>query len=174
MQDNVWLVWQMVCMGKLLIVVVEGWVVGVGLFVVLVCDSIVCGVGVCFVVGFGKVGLFVDFGQLYILLVCIGWGWVWQILMFGQVVEVEEVLCIGLVDCFCVVGGVLVMVLELVGWVEQQVLLFLVMIKVLFVEGFDLLLEWEGELQSQLFFSVDYVEGKVVFFVKCFFVFRGN
>ncbi len=166
MQDNARLVRQMVRMGKPLIAAVEGWAVGAGLSVALACDSIVCGAGARFAAGFGKVGLLADLGQLHTLPARIGWGRARQILMFGQVVEAEEALRIGLADRLCAAGGALAMALELAGRVEQQAPLPLAMTKALLAEGLDLLLEREGELQSQLFLSADHAEGKAAFLAK--------
>ncbi|EMI6698994.1 TPA: enoyl-CoA hydratase/isomerase family protein [Pseudomonas aeruginosa] len=174
MQDNARLVRQMVRMGKPLIAAVEGWAVGAGLSVALACDSIVCGAGARFAAGFGKVGLLADLGQLHTLPARIGWGRARQILMFGQVVEAEEALRIGLADRLCAAGGALAMALELGGRVEQQAPLPLAMTKALLAEGLDLLLEREGELQSQLFLSADHAEGKAAFLAKRPPVFRGN
>nr|WP_279536117.1 enoyl-CoA hydratase-related protein [Pseudomonas aeruginosa] len=174
MQDNARLVRQMVRMGKPLIAAVEGWAVGAGLSVALACDSIVCGAGARFAAGFGKVGLLADLGQLHTLPARIGWGRARQILMFGQVVEAEEALRIGLADRLCAAGGALAMALELAGRVEQQAPLPLAMTKALLAEGLDLLLEREGELQSQLFLSADHAEGKAAFLAKRPPVFRGN
>ena len=117
----------------------------------LACDSIVCGAGARFAAGFGKVGLLADLGQLHTLPARIGWGRARQILMFGQVVEAEEALRIGLADRLCAAGGALAMALELAGRVEQQAPLPLAMTKALLAEGLDLLLEREGELQASCF-----------------------
>ncbi|MCA4125824.1 enoyl-CoA hydratase/isomerase family protein, partial [Pseudomonas aeruginosa] len=94
--------------------------------------------------------------------------------MFGQVVEAEEALRIGLADRLCAAGGALAMALELAGRVEQQAPLPLAMTKALLAEGLDLLLERESELQSQLFLSADHAEGKAAFLAKRPPVFRGN
>ncbi|EOQ80679.1 enoyl-CoA hydratase/isomerase family protein, partial [Pseudomonas aeruginosa] len=130
--------------------------------------------GARFAAGFGKVGLLADLGQLHTLPARIGWGRARQILMFGQVVEAEEALRIGLADRLCAAGGALAMALELAGRVEQQAPLPLAMTKALLAEGLDLLLEREGELQSQLFLSADHAEGKAAFLAKRPPVFRGN
>ena len=50
--------------------------------------------------------------------------------------------------------------------VEQQAPLPLAMTKALLADGLDLLLEREGELQSQLFLSADHAEGKAAFLAK--------
>ena len=70
--------------------------------------------------------------------------------------------------------GVWALALELAGRVEQQAPLPLAMTKALLAEGLDLLLEREGELQSQLFLSADHAEGKAAFLAKRPPVFRGN
>ena len=174
MRDNARLVRQMVRMGKPLIAAVEGWAVGAGLSVALACDSIVCGATARFAAGFGKVGLLADLGQLHTLPARIGFGRARQILLFGQVVEAEEALRIGLADQLCAAGGALDAALALAARVEQQAPLPLAMTRALLADGLDLLLEREGELQSQLFLSADHAEGKAAFLARRPPVFGGH
>ncbi len=174
MRDNARLVRQMVRMGKPLIAAVEGWAVGAGLSVALACDSIVCGATARFAAGFGKVGLLADLGQLHTLPARLGFGRARQILLFGQVVEAEEALRIGLADQLCAAGGALDAALALAARVEQQAPLPLAMTRALLADGLDLLLEREGELQSQLFLSADHAEGKAAFLARRPPVFGGH
>ncbi|MGG2040031.1 enoyl-CoA hydratase/isomerase family protein [Pseudomonas paraeruginosa] len=174
MRDNARLVRQMVRMGKPLIAAVEGWAVGAGLSVALACDSIVCGATARFAAGFSKVGLLADLGQLHTLPARIGFGRARQILLFGQVVEAEEALRIGLADQLCAAGGALDAALALAARVEQQAPLPLAMTRALLADGLDLLLEREGELQSQLFLSADHAEGKAAFLARRPPVFGGH
>ncbi|MBM3104101.1 enoyl-CoA hydratase/isomerase family protein [Pseudomonas sp. P66] len=174
MQNNAALVLQMVRMGKPLIAAIEGWAVGAGLSVALACDSLVCGATARFAAGFGKVGLLADLGQLYTLPARIGQGRARQILLFGQVVEAQEALRIGLVDQLCEPGAALDTALALASTLEQQAPLPLAMSKTLLAEGLGLLLDREAELQSQLFLSADHAEGKAAFLGKRAPVFRGQ
>lgn len=174
MHDNAALVRQMVRMGKPLIAAIEGWAVGAGLSVALACDSLVCGGTARFAAGFGKVGLLADLGLLHTLPARVGHGRARQILMFGQVVEAEEALRIGLVDQLCAPGAALDAAMACAALVEQQAPLPLAMTKALLADGLDLLLEREGELQSQLFLSADHAEGKAAFLAKRIPAFTGQ
>ncbi|MEL7935929.1 enoyl-CoA hydratase/isomerase family protein [Pseudomonas delhiensis] len=166
MQANARLVRQMVRMGKPLVAAIEGWAVGAGLSIALACDSLVCGATARFAAGFGKVGLLADLGLLHSLPARIGHGRARQLLMFGEVLEAQEALRIGLVDQLCAPGAALETALRRAALIEQQAPLPLAMTKALLAEGLDLLLEREGELQSQLFLSADHAEGKAAFLAK--------
>ncbi len=174
MQKNAELVRQMLRMNKPLIAAIEGWAVGAGLSVALACDSLVCGATARFAAGFGKVGLLADLGQLHTLPARIGVGRARQVLMFGQVIEAEEALRIGLVDQLCAAGDALNTALALAAQVEQQAPLPLAMTKALLADGLELLLEREGDFQAQLFLSADHAEGKAAFLDKRSPSFKGQ
>ncbi|MCP1626647.1 enoyl-CoA hydratase/carnithine racemase [Pseudomonas nitroreducens] len=174
MQKNADLIRQMLRMGKPIIAAIEGWAVGAGLSVALACDSLVCGGTARFAAGFGKVGLIADLGQLHTLPARIGVGRARQVLMFGQVIEAEEALRIGLVDQLCAPGAALDAALALAAKVEQQAPLPLALTKALLADGLELLLEREGDFQSQLFLSADHAEGKAAFLDKRSPNFRGQ
>ncbi|WP_132756979.1 enoyl-CoA hydratase/isomerase family protein [Pseudomonas aeruginosa] len=98
-----------------------------------------------------------------------------QMVRMGKpLIAAVEGWAVGAADRLCAAGGALAMALELAGRVEQQAPLPLAMTKALLAEGLDLLLEREGELQSQLFLSADHAEGKAAFLAKRPPVFRGN
>lgn len=174
MQKNADLIRQMLRMSKPLIAAIEGWAVGAGLSLALACDSLVCGATARFAAGFGKVGLLADLGQLHTLPARIGIGRARQVLMFGQVIEAEEALRIGLVDQLCAAGDALGTALALAARVEQQAPLPLAMTKALLADGLELLLEREGDFQSQLFLSADHAEGKAAFLDKRSPSFKGQ
>lgn len=174
MQQNARLVRQMTYMGKPLIAAIEGWAVGAGLSLALACDSLVCSRTARFAASFGKVGLLPDLGLLHSLPARIGVGRAKQLLMFGDVVDASEAYRIGLVDVVCDEGKALDIALERAANVEHQAPLPLAMTKTLLADGMDLLLEREGELQSQLFLSADHAEGKAAFLAKRAPTFKGQ
>jgi len=174
MRDNALLIKQLVHMSKPLVAAIEGWAVGAGLSIALACDSLVCGATARFAAGFGKVGLLADLGLLHSLPARIGQGRARQLLLFGDVLDAETALAIGLVDRVCPSGTALEQALQSAAAVEQQAPLPLAMTKALLAEGLDALLEREGDLQSQLYFSADHAEGKAAFLAKRAPVFQGN
>ncbi|KAF1065347.1 MAG: 2,3-dehydroadipyl-CoA hydratase [Pseudomonas citronellolis] len=174
MDNNARLIRQMLRMGKPLVAAIEGWAVGAGLSIALACDSLVCGATARFAAGFGKVGLIADLGQLHTLPARIGVGRARQVLLFGEVIEAEEALRIGLVDQLCAAGTALENALARAARVEQQAPLALALTKALLADGLDLLLEREGDFQSQLFLTADHAEGKGAFLEKRTAVFKGR
>lgn len=154
-----------------LIVVINGYVMGGGLECVLVCDICIVEEQVQMVLLEVVVGLLFCVGGMQNLLWLVGEGWVKCMILCGECVNVEIVLCIGLVEEVVFKGQVWECVLVLVLQVEKQSLLFVVVSKQL-IQGvcYNLLgifLQIECEFFVDFFDIQDQKEGVNVFFEKC-------
>lgn len=99
---------------KLVIVVVEGLVVGVGFLLVLVCDFVIVVLDVKFVMVYVNVVFILDGGGLWYIVCFLLCLLVSEIIMFGKFVSVEWFVYFGFINEVVKFGEVLDQVLVLV------------------------------------------------------------
>lgn len=167
------LIKQLAKMNKPVIAAVEGWAVGAGLSLALACDTIIASNKTRFAAGFGKVGLIPDLGLLYHLPRRVGPAKAKQILFYGETINAQDAEKMGLVDFLCAEGETLELALEKANILITQAPIPQAMMKIIFSEGLERLLDQEMELQAQLFLTADHAEGKKAFFEKCAPIFKG-
>lgn len=156
-----------------LIVVINGYVMGGGLECVFVCDICIVECQVQMVFLEVVVGLLFCVGGIQVLFWLVGEGWVKWMIFCNEWVDVEIVLCIGLVEQVVDSGEVCGVVLLLVVKVVCQSLVVICIIKLL-IQGvcecvLNIWLLEECECFVDLFDVQDICEGVNVFFEKCDF-----
>ena len=151
---------------KPIIAAVEGYAVGAGLALALLCDTVVAAEDAQFGAGFGAVGLVADFGLAHTLPLRVGQGRARQVLLYGERMEAPAAERIGLVD-HCVPGGTaLPAALARAARFAEMAPLPVALTRGYLARGLDAALEWERETQSALFATADHAEGKAAFLGK--------
>lgn len=151
---------------KPIVAAVEGYAVGAGLALALLCDTIVAGQDAKFAAGFGKVGLVADFGLLHTLPKRVGEGVARQILLYGEQIGVEDAARIGLIDHVAPQGGALDVALARAALLAASAPLPIAMTRSYLARGLAEALEWERNTQATLFLTPDHAEGKAAFLEK--------
>lgn len=144
---------------------------GGGLECVFVCDLCIIEDYVQVVLLEVIVGLLLCVGGMQNLLCLVGEGWVKWMILFGECIDVDIVVCIGLVEEKVGKGEVFVLVLDWVCKVGKQSLISIVvckmLVQVICIGIYVVVLVVECEVFVDLFDSVDQVEGVSVFLEKC-------
>ena len=92
---------------KPLIAAIEGWAVGGGLSLALLCDTIVASESARFKAGFGEIGMAPDTGILHTLPARVGTGRARQILLYNEVFSARQAVDWGVIDVVVPTGGAL-------------------------------------------------------------------
>lgn len=142
---------------------VEGWAVGGGMALALLCDTIVAGDSARFKAGFGEIGLAPDTGILHTLPDRVGRARARQILFYGEVVEAAQALEWGLVDRVTPAFGAQAEALRLGHELARKPPLPIALTRSVFAAGLDDVLLREREIQAMLLNSRDHAERRAAF-----------
>lgn len=159
---------------KPMIAAVEGWAVGGGLSLALLCDTIVAGESARFKAGFGEIGMAPDTGILHTLPARVGRGRARQILLYNEVFSASEAREWGLIDKVVPTGEAQQEAARLAGVLAAKAPLPIALTRSVLASGLDEVLLREREIQAMLFSSADHDEGKAAFFEKRTPVFKGS
>jgi enoyl-CoA hydratase/carnithine racemase len=151
---------------KPIISAVEGWAVGGGLSLAMLCDTVVAGATARFKANFVDVGLIGDIGLLHALPARVGTGRAKQLLFYGEAFSAAEALQWGVIDRVVEAGQAGAEAARLAAVLARKAPLPLGLTKSIFNQGFDDLLAREREVQAMLLGSADHQEGKSAFFEK--------
>lgn len=155
---------------KPLVAAVEGWAVGGGLSLALLCDTVVAAEIARFKAGFGEIGMAPDTGILHTLPARVGRGRARQILLYNEVFSAKEALDWGVIDRMVGAGEALKEASRLAAKAPLPIALT----RSVLASGLDDVLLREREIQAMLFSSTDHDEGKAAFFEKRAAVFKGS
>ena len=158
---------------KPLICAVEGWAVGGGLALALLCDTIVAGETARFKAGFGEIGMLGDTGILHTLPSRVGIGRSRQILLYNEVISAAQAQQWGMIDVVVPGGEAINEGTRLAEVLERKAPLPMALTRSIFAAGLENVLAREREVQAMLLSSADHAEGKMAFFEKRTPVFRG-
>ncbi|WP_454689715.1 enoyl-CoA hydratase/isomerase family protein [Achromobacter aloeverae] len=159
---------------KPFIAAVEGWAVGGGLSLAMLCDTVVAGRGARFKAGFGEIGMAPDTGILFTLPRRVGVGPARQILLYNEVMDCEQAHGLGIVDQIVDAGAALDKARTLASKLAQKPPLPIALTRSVLAAGLDDVLLREREIQAMLFSSTDHLEGRAAFFEKRPATFKGN
>jgi len=159
---------------KPLVAAVEGWAVGGGLSLALLCDTIVASETARFKAGFGEIGMAPDTGILHTLPARVGRGRARQILLYNEVFSAREALDWGVIDRVVPAGNAQQEAGRLAAILAAKAPLPIALTRSVFAAGLDDVLLREREIQAMLFSSTDHDEGKTAFFEKRTPVFKGS
>ncbi|MHB1122600.1 MAG: enoyl-CoA hydratase/isomerase family protein [Ramlibacter sp.] len=159
---------------KPLIAAVEGWAVGGGLSLTLLCDTIVAGESARFKAGFGEIGMAPDTGILHTLPARVGRGRARQILLYNEVFNAQQAHEWGVIDKVVPTGEAQKEATRLAGILAAKAPLPIALTRSVLASGMDEVLLREREIQAMLFSSADHEEGKAAFFEKRTPVFKGS
>lgn len=155
----------------LVIVVVNGLVIGVGLDLVCMCDICLVFSLVLFVESFVCLGIVFGDGGVWLLLCIIGIFKVSLMVFIGDMIDVVKVLEWGLVEQVCIYEILQFEVQFLVQCIVSNLGYVLCLCKCFLCEGqymcFDLLFELFVVYQFLVYYIEDYQEVVVVFMDKC-------
>lgn len=156
------------------IAAVEGWAVGGGLSLALLCDTVVASDTARFKAGFGEIGMAPDTGILYSLPSRVGKGRAKQILLYNEVFSAQQALDWGVIDHVVPSGGAQKEADRLAHVLAAKAPLPIALTRSVFASGLDDVLLREREIQAMLFSSTDHDEGKSAFFEKRTPSFKGS
>lgn len=162
---------------KPIVAAVEGFAVGAGAGLALLCDTIVAGEGATIGFPFFRIGLVPDWAILYTLPRRVGVGRAKQLLLAARMVKGPEALAIGLADAVVPDAEVRAEAIRLAaGLARQPRLPFAVAKRSLndFPTGFEEVLALEATAQPLLRLTEDHVEGRTAFLEKRPPRFRGR
>lgn len=159
---------------KPLVAAVEGWAVGGGLSLALLCDTIVAGETARFKAGFGEIGMAPDTGILHSLPARVGTGRARQILLYNEVFSANQALDWGVIDHVVAAGNAQQEAARLGAILAAKAPLPIALTRSVFASGLDQVLLREREIQAMLFSSTDHDEGKAAFFEKRAPIFKGS
>lgn len=159
---------------KPLIAAVEGWAVGGGLALALLCDTIVASSAARFKAGFGEIGMAPDTGILHTLPERVGRGRARQILLYNEVFSAAQALEWGVVDHIAAQGAAVQEATRLAERLAAKAPLPIALTRSVLASGLDEVLLREREIQAMLFSSTDHAEGRAAFFEKRAPVFKGQ
>jgi enoyl-CoA hydratase/carnithine racemase len=145
---------------------VEGWAVGAGLSLALLCDTIVAADDARFMAGFHKIGLMADMGLPATLPARIGAGRARDMLLHHTQYLGTEAQRIGLVDYVVPRGKALEVALEKARALAQEAPLPIAYTKQWFAEELERALAREADWQAALFITEDHKEGREAFLAK--------
>ena len=152
--------------GKPYIAAVEGWAVGGGLSLALLCDTIVAAASARFKAPFGDLGVVGDIGIMHTLPARVGVARAKQILFYGETISAPDALACGLVDHVVDTGQAGAEAARRAALLEARAPLPFGLTKSILNKGLDDLLAREREVQAMLLGSADHEEGKSAFFDK--------
>jgi enoyl-CoA hydratase/carnithine racemase len=152
---------------------VEGWAVGAGMGMALICDTVIASEESGFGAGFGKIGLIPDWGLLHTLPRRVGEAKARQMLLYCETLRAAKALAIGLVDHLAPKGGALEAALARAEALANIAPQSIAMVKSYYVQGLAETLEWERNAQSLVAMTADHAEGKAAFLEKRAPNFRG-
>ena len=158
---------------KPLIAAVEGWAVGGGLSLALLCDTIVAAESSRFKAGFSDIGMAPDTGILHTLPARVGVGRARQILLYNEVFSAPQALGWGVIDRIVPTGGAQEEAYRLASILAAKAPLPMALTRSVFAAGLDDVLLREREIQALLFSSADHDEGKTAFLEKRTPIFKG-
>lgn len=159
---------------KPLIAAVEGWAVGGGLALALLCDTIVASETARFKAGFSEIGMAPDTGILHTLPVRVGQGRARQILLYNEVFSARQALDWGVIDHVAPAGGAQQEAGRLAAILATKAPLPMALTRSVLAAGLDDVLLREREIQALLFSSSDHDEGKTAFLEKRAPAFKGG
>jgi enoyl-CoA hydratase/carnithine racemase len=145
---------------------VEGWAVGAGLSLALLCDTIVAADDARFMAGFHKIGLMADMGMPATLPARIGAGRARDMLLHHTQYLGTEAQRIGLVDYVVPKGKALEVALEKARFLAQEAPLPIAYTRQWFAEELERALAREADWQAALFVTEDHKEGREAFLSK--------
>jgi enoyl-CoA hydratase/carnithine racemase len=145
---------------------VEGWAVGAGLGMALICDTVIASEAAGFGAGFGKIGLIPDWGLLHTLPRRIGEAKARQMLLYCETLRAAEAQAIGLVDHLAPAGGALEAALTRAEALANIAPQSIAMVKSYYLQGLAETLEWERNAQALVAMTADHAEGKAAFLAK--------
>jgi enoyl-CoA hydratase/carnithine racemase len=145
---------------------VEGWAVGAGMGMALICDTVIAGETAGFGAGFGKIGLIPDWGLLHTLPRRVGEARTRQLLLYCETLRAAEAQAIGLVDHLASEGQALEAALTRAEALANIAPQSIAMVKSYYVQGLAETLEWERNAQALVAMTADHAEGKAAFLAK--------
>lgn len=145
---------------------VEGWAVGAGLSLALLCDTIVAADDARFMAGFHKIGLMADMGMPATLPARIGVGRARDMLLHHTQYLGTEAHRIGLVDYVVPKGKALEVAMEKARFLAQEAPLPIAYTKQWFADELEAALAREADFQAALFTTADHKEGREAFLSK--------
>jgi 2-(1,2-epoxy-1,2-dihydrophenyl)acetyl-CoA isomerase len=157
-----------------MVAAVEGWAVGAGLSLALLCDTIVAAEDARFMAGFHKIGLMADMGMPALLPARIGVGRARDMLLHHTQVSGAEGKAIGLVDYVVPPGQALEVAMEKAQFLAKEAPLPIAYTKQWFADELERALAREVDFQAALFVTQDFKEGRAAFLEKRKPVFKGK
>lgn len=151
---------------KPIVAAVEGWAVGGGLSLCLLCDTIVVSESTRFKAGFGEIGLIGDMGILHTLPARAGAGRARQILFYNETFTAAQAHAWGIADEVVPAGTALSVALGRAEALAAKPPLPISISKSILMHGLDEVLARERDAQAMLFNSADHREGKAAFLEK--------
>ena len=149
-----------------IVAAVEGWAVGAGLSMALLCDTIVAADDARFMAGFHKIGLMADMGMPATLPARIGVGRARDMLLHHTQYLGADAVKIGLVDYLAPKGGALKVALEKAQFLAEEAPLPIAYTKQWFADDLERALAREADFQAALFTTEDHKEGRAAFLGK--------
>lgn len=152
-----------------IICAVEGTVAGIALGIVAACDVVVAADDSQFLVPFSRLGLFPDGGLIHGLTARIGPGRAKSALLLGDGWSAPDALAVGVVDRLVSPGRATQEAMSLARKLSTRAPLTLAHVKDVFcnnVADLDGVLAYEREVQTRLYFTDDFLEGRDAFFEK--------
>ncbi len=149
-----------------IVAAVEGWAVGAGLSLALLCDHIVAADDARFMAGFHKIGLMSDMGMPATLPARIGVGRARDMLLFHTQYLGPEAQKIGLVDTLAPKGKALEVAMEKARALALEAPLPMAYTKQWFADDLERALAREADFQAALFTTEDHKEGREAFLAK--------
>ena len=162
------------CGSKPVVAAVEGFAVGAGLSLALLCDTVVAAEDARFAAPFGAIGLVADFALPHTLPLRVGQGRARQILLYGERMDAPTAERIGLVDHVVPPGTALDSALARAAQFADMAPLPVALTRSFLARGLDAALEWERDTPAALFTTADHAEGKAAFLGKRKPVFTGR
>ena len=162
------------CGSKPVIAAVEGFAVGAGLSLALLCDTVVAAEDARFAAPFGAVGLVADFALPYTLPLRVGQGRARQILLYGERMDARTAERSGLVDHVVPPGTALEVAITRAARFAEMAPLPVALTRSFLARDLDSALTWERDTQAALFTTADHAEGKAAFLDKRKPVFTGR
>ncbi|MGR3453545.1 enoyl-CoA hydratase/isomerase family protein [Pseudooceanicola sp.] len=148
------------------IAAVEGWAVGGGLALALLCDTVVASESARFKAGYGGIGMAPDVGILHTLPARVGRGRALQIFMYDETFDARKALEWGAIDTVVPKGKTLDEAQRLAAILAVKAPLPIALTRSVLSSGLDEVLMREREIQALMFSSADHAEGKAAFFEK--------
>lgn len=162
---------------KPIIAAVEGHAAGAGMCVAADCDIVVASTEAKFTCSFNKIGLLPDLGGLWSIPARMGLGRAKMMMLTGRTLDAPAAQAQGLVEQLCEPGQALASAVALAQEIAQFAPLTHGLTKAALAHGsmsVDALLSLEVDLQSLLFGTQDFQEGRTAFMQKRKPAFKGN